>query len=96
MHKTLENSTKQLNTPISTLNLFKEQYRLQTVSVGQQLQVIIEVAEILKDFLDKIRSEQQMVAIGQVFYALKFGDKDDIELAGILDHLDRARLELVL
>jgi hypothetical protein len=78
------------------LSLVKEQERLQTASVGQQLQAIIEVAEELRDFFDKIKSEQQRKAIRQFFHALKSGDKDDTELAAIFDRLDRARLELVL
>jgi hypothetical protein len=94
--RTLENITKQLNTLVTTLSLLKEQERLQTASVGQQLQAIVEVAEELKDFFDKIKSEQQRKAIRQFFHALKSGDKDDIELAEIFDRLDRARLELVL
>jgi ABC-type transporter Mla subunit MlaD len=55
--KTLEHITKQLNTLVSTLSLLKEQVRLQTASVGQQLQAIIEVAEELRDFFDKIKRE---------------------------------------
>jgi hypothetical protein len=93
---TLENIAKQLNTIVSTLNLLKKQERLQTASVGQQLHAIIEAAEELRDFFDKIKAEQQKKAIRQFFHALRSGDKDDIELAGIFDRLDRARLELVL
>jgi hypothetical protein len=93
---TLENIAKQLNTIVSTLNLLEEQERLQTASVGQQLHALIEAAEELKGFFDKIKAEQQKKAIKQFFHALKSGDKDDIELAGIFDRLDRARLELVL
>ncbi|KAI9775232.1 MAG: hypothetical protein M1839_001350 [Geoglossum umbratile] len=94
--KTLENITKQITTLICTLSLVKEEERLQTASVGQQLQAIIEVADELKHFFDKIRAEQQRKAIRQFFHELKSGDKDDIELAKIFDRLDKARLELVL
>ena len=94
--KTLENITKQLNTLVSTLGFLKEQERLQTASVGQQIQAVIEVAEELRDFFDKIKAEQQRKAVRQFFHALKSGDNDDVELVGIFDRLDRARLELVL
>ena len=94
--KTLENIANQLNTLASTLSLLAEQEMLQTAGVGLQLQAIIEVAEELKDFFDKIKAEQRRKAIRQFFHALKSGDINDIELARIFDRLDRARLELVL
>lgn len=93
---TLDKISNQLMTLISTLNPVKEQERLQTASVGQQLQTLIEVAEELKDLFDKIEAEQQRKTIRQLFHAIKSGDDDDIKLAGIFDRLDRARLELVL
>lgn len=94
--KTLDNITRQLSTLVSTLSLVKEQDRLQTASVGQQLQTIIEIAEELKAFFNKTKAGQQRTPIGQFFNAFKSGDKDSRELADIFDRLDRARLELVL
>ena len=94
--ETLENITNQLNTLDTTLNLIKDQERLQTANVGQQVRATIEVTEDLRDLFDKIKSEQQRKAITQFFHALKSGDKDDKELAKIFDRLDRARLDLVL
>jgi ABC-type phosphate transport system auxiliary subunit len=78
------------------LSLLEEQERPQTASVGQQLQAIIERVEELRDFFDKIKSEQQRKAIPKFLHALKLRNKDDKELAGIFDRLDRARLELTL
>ena len=94
--KTLENFTKQLNTPVIILSLLEEQERPQTASVGQQLQAIIERVEELRGFFDKIKSEQQRKAIPQFLHALKSRNSDDKELAGIFNRLDRARLELTL
>ena len=94
--ETLENITNQLNTLDTTLNLIKEQERLQTANVGQQIRATIEVTEDLRDLFNKIKSEQQRKAITQFFHALKSGDKDDKELVKIFDRLDRVRLDLVL
>jgi hypothetical protein len=94
--KTLDNTTSQLSTLVSTLSLVKEQDRLQTASVGQQLQTIIEIAEELKAFFDKTKAGQQRTPIRQLFNAFKSGDEGSRELADIFDRLDRERLELVL
>lgn len=94
--QTLEDITNQLNTLESTLSLVKEEEKLQTASVGQQLQAIVEVAEELSGFFNKIKAEQERQAIRRFLHALKSGDKDDIELSAIFNRLDSARLELVL
>ncbi len=94
--KTLDNVSKQLEGLAGSLNLVKEEERLQTAAVGQQVTAIIGVAETLKSFFDRLAAEQQRKAISQFFHALKSGDKDDRELEGILKRLDRARDELVL
>jgi hypothetical protein len=49
--------------------------KLQKVSVGQQLQVIIEVAGELNDLFDKIKAKQQSKEIGQFFHELKSGGR---------------------
>jgi hypothetical protein len=94
--KTLDNVSKQLEGLVGSLNLVKEEERLQTAAVGQQVTAIIIVAEELKSLFDRLAAEQQKKAISQFFHALKSGDKDDRELEGILKRLDRARDELVL
>jgi len=94
--KTLDNTARQLSTLVSTLSLVKEQDRLQTASVGQQLQAIIEIAEELKAFFNKTTAGQQRTPIRQFFNAFKSGDEDSKELADIFDRLDRERLELIL
>jgi len=94
--KTLDNVSKQLEGLAGSLNLVKEEERLQTAAVGQQVTDIIGAAETLKSFFDRLAAEQQRKAISQFFHALKSGDKDDRELEGILRRLDRARDELVL
>ncbi|CZR65953.1 uncharacterized protein PAC_15853 [Phialocephala subalpina] len=94
--QTLDNITKQLNTLFSTLNLVKEEETLQTASVGQQLQAIVEVAKELSDFFDKVKAEQERQTVRRFLHALKSGDEEDVELAAIFDRLDKARLELVL
>ena len=54
------------------------------------------MAEELRSFLDTLAVEQQKRSISQLIHALKSGDKEDKQLAGILDRLDRARGVLVL
>jgi hypothetical protein len=54
------------------------------------------VAEELRSFLDALATEQQKWPISQPMYALKSGDKEDKQLADVLDRLDRARGLLVL
>lgn len=46
--------------------------------------------------MDTLAVEQQKRSISQLIHALKSGDKEDKQLAGILDRLDRARGVLVL
>jgi hypothetical protein len=47
-------------------------------------------------FFDGLTSQQQRKMIAQFAHALKTGDKEDRELQGILDRLDRARDGLVV
>lgn len=57
---------------------------------------IAEVAGELRSFLDALAAEQQKRSIPQLIHSLKSGDKEDKQLADILDRLDRARDLLVL
>ena len=54
------------------------------------------LAEELRSFLDALAAEQQKRSISQLIHALKSGDREDKQLADILDRLDRARGVLVL
>jgi ABC-type transporter Mla subunit MlaD len=94
--KSLDNVSKQLEGLVGSLNLVKEEERLQTAAVRQQVTAIIGVEEELRSFFDRLAAEQQRKAISQFFHALKSSDKDDKELEGILKRLDRSRDELVL
>jgi hypothetical protein len=55
---------------VGSLNLVKEEERLQTAAVGQQVTAIIVVAEELKSFFDRLAAEQQRKAISQFLHAL--------------------------
>jgi chromosome segregation ATPase len=92
----LANLSKQLESLERSLSLVREEEALQTAAVGQQVQGITEVAEELQSFLDKLATEQRKRSISQVIHAIKSGDKEDKQLADILDRLDRARDLLVL
>lgn len=54
------------------------------------------LVEELRSFLDALAAEQQKQSISQPIHALKSGDREDKQLADILDRLDRARGVLVL
>ena len=94
--KTLEDITKELANVYSTLILVKEESKLQTSSVIQQVETIIGVGNELKAFFDIILLEQQRKQIKQFFRAIKSGDDNDKELAALLGRLDRAKAELGL
>ncbi|KAK3934360.1 hypothetical protein QBC46DRAFT_427678 [Diplogelasinospora grovesii] len=63
---------------------------------AQQLGAIAGVTKELQSFFDRLTTERRERRSVQFVHALKSGDKDDKELQGILDRLDRARNELVL
>ena len=69
---------------------------LQTAAVEQQVRDIAEVAEELRSSLDARAAEKQKPPIPQLIHSLKSGDKEDKQLADILDRLDRARDLLAL
>jgi chromosome segregation ATPase len=94
--KTLDSVSSQLQSLENSLALVRNEKALQTAAVAQQVTTIGEVAEELRAFLDELAAEQQKKASRQLIHALKSGDKEDKQLQGILDRLDRARDELVL
>lgn len=50
----------------------------------------------LQSFFDVLTAKQQKGSIPQLLHSIKSGDKEDKQLADILDRLDRARDLLVL
>lgn len=94
--KTLKNVSKRLEALVQSLCLVKEEERLQTPSVKQQVSVIIEVAQELKDFFERLRAERTKKVALRFIHALTSGDKDDKQLGEILNRLDGARDELIL
>lgn len=94
--KTIKNVAIQLDSIYQSLSLVRDEKALQTASVEQHCVVIIGIADELKAYFDRLRAGQQRTTVRQFFSALKSGDKDETELAGILERLDRARNELVL
>ena len=94
--KILKNISKQLEALVRSLNLVKEEERLQTPSVKQQVSVIIEVAQELNDVFERLRAGLTKNVALRFVHALISADKDDKQLGEILDRLDRARDELTL
>jgi hypothetical protein len=94
--KTLDSLSKQLDSLNRSLSLVRDEKALQTAAVGQQVRDITEVAGELRSFLDALAAEQQKRSIPQLIHSMKSGDKEDKQLAGILNRLDRARDLLVL
>lgn len=94
--KTLNSVSKQLEGLVGSLNLVKEEESLQTPSVAQQVTAIVGVGGELKSFFNRLAAEREKKPLPQFIHVLKSGDKDDKELQGILDRLDRARDELAL
>ncbi len=92
----LDNLSKQLDCLDRSLSLVRDEEALQTAAVAQQVRGIAEVAEDLRSFLDTLAAEQQKRSIPQLIHSLKSGDKEDKQVADILDRLDRARDLLVL
>jgi hypothetical protein len=96
MSKTLDSLSKQLDGLNRSLSLVRDEKALQTAAVEQQVRGIAEVAEELSSSLDTLAAEQHKRSIPQLIHSLKSGDKEDKQLADILDRLDRARDQLVL
>jgi hypothetical protein len=94
--KVLESVCGQLGSLERSLILVRGEEALQTAAVEQQVRSITVLAEELRSFLDALAAEQQKRSISQLIHALKSGDREDRQLADILDRLDRARDVLVL
>ncbi|PCD20308.1 hypothetical protein AU210_016175 [Fusarium oxysporum f. sp. radicis-cucumerinum] len=94
--ETLDNVSRHLDSIDDSLNLVREEERLQTARVELQVKAITDVATELRSFLDNLAARQREKAVSQFFHALKSGDRDDKKLQGILDQLHQARNELGL
>lgn len=94
--KTVKNVSKQLEALVQSLTLVKEEERLQTTSIEQQVNVIIDIAEELKIYYDQLRAEQKKNFILLFLHAFSSGDKRSKQLGEILIRLDRARDDLML
>jgi uncharacterized protein YoxC len=93
---TLTGLSKQLESLERSLSLVREEEVLQTAAVEQQVRCITEVAKELQSFLGMLAVEQRKRSTSRLVHAIKSGDKEDRQLADILDRLDRARDLLVL
>ena len=93
---TLNNVSTRLDAVSASLKLVQQEPRLQETSVEQQVKAIVETHKELKRFFDRLEAEQKKPALQQFAHALKDGDNDDIELAGILTRLADARGELIV
>lgn len=92
----IKNVSVQLESISQSLSLVQDEKNLHTASVEQHCMIIIRIADELKAYFDRLTTEQQRHTMRQFFSALKAGDKDEVELAEILERLDHARNELVL
>ncbi|RYP20570.1 hypothetical protein DL765_002727 [Monosporascus sp. GIB2] len=94
--QTLDEISQQLTALERSVRPVEEKAALQTAAVEQQVAAITGVAAELKSLFGKLATDQQRRPMTQLARAVRFGDKDERELRGILDRLDRARDEFVL
>ena len=94
--KKAKNVSTQLEILAQSLHLVREETRLQTTDVEQQVSVIVAIAEELKGFYDRLQVEQKRNAILSFVQILYSGNKHDKELGEILGRLDRAKDDLML
>jgi hypothetical protein len=92
--KLLEDHTRQLNDLLSTLRLIEEEKELQTAGVVEQLAKVLEISQELQGFLGKMATWQTTSAARQYVHAIGSAKRDEKEMVGILDRLDRAKNEL--
>jgi len=78
-----------------TLGLIREQRYFQTDDVLSQVAKLYDTSKELDDFLQRLGQVQKRRIAGQYLRAFKSGRQDDKALAGILDRLDRVKLELM-
>ena len=64
--------------------------------MAQQVEAIVRIHKELQGFFDRLGADQRRNTVRQLAKALKDGDNNDIELAGILARLSNARGELSL
>ncbi|KAJ9137580.1 hypothetical protein NKR23_g9032 [Pleurostoma richardsiae] len=95
--KTFDDISGQLDGLERSLNLVREEERLQTAGVEQQVEAINKVALELRAFLVRLASvTQQRGSFSQVVYMFKSGDKNDKQLEDITRRLDREKTQLIL
>jgi uncharacterized protein YoxC len=94
--KTLDNVSKQLEALVQSLNLVKEEERLQTAAIERKVREIIQVAEELRDFFMALQTLEQKPTARRFMHSLVSGAKEEKELEGILSRLDSERHDLVL
>jgi hypothetical protein len=95
--KTLQETSQQLDGLVRSLTLVKAESGLQTASVARQLSAIIDIGGELQAYFNRLRQRQEGDSTTrQFFHALKSGDDDDKELAGVTERLGVARSELIL
>lgn len=85
----IKNVSVQLESISQSLSLVQDEKDLQTASVEQHCTIISGISDELKAYFDRLMTEQQRHTVRQFFSALKAGDKDEVELAEILERLDR-------
>lgn len=90
----VKDAFKRLERLVQACNLIKEEARLQTNVVKQQLDAIVEDATLLRDFANKLRDYQVKNIIRRFMHALISGKQDDEQLSELLGNLDRDRGEL--
>ncbi|KAE8440466.1 hypothetical protein EG329_007577, partial [Mollisiaceae sp. DMI_Dod_QoI] len=94
--KTLDNVSTQLDKVSKSLEFLKEEPRLRTESVGQQVVAIVDISTEMNLLFDKLQAEQKKSAVRQFTHALNSGDKEDKELVDLVNRLSNARQELIL
>ena len=92
--KLLEDHTGQFNDLLNTLRLIEEEKELQTAGVVEQLVKVLEISQELQGFLEKVATWQTTSATRQYVHAIGSAKRDEKEMVGILDRLDRAKNEL--
>lgn len=94
--KTLSDTSTQLEGLVQSLNLVKSEPALQTASVMVQVEAIIDVAEELRDLLEKLLKRQEKSSGRQMMHVITSGDEDEKLITSIVSRVDSARAELTL
>ena len=90
----LEDHGEQLDALFNTLRLIEEDKGLQTARVIEQVAKVHKIAQELEDFLGEMAKRQTKSATRQYIHAMASGKRNENEIVGILDRLDRTKHEL--